>query len=105
VLVVMTTNNAKALPKELYREGRIDRTMWFGGLEWGKAIKFTKAVLKTFKQTQGASEADAVNIVKWAFLAAKEGDKTPTHVSQAKLAEGVTNFVKSHMSPQLTGTG
>jgi hypothetical protein len=104
VLVVMTTNNAKALPKELYREGRIDRTMWFGGLEWGEAIKFTKAVLKTFKQAQGASEADAVTIVKWAFNAAKEGDKTPSHVSQAKLTEGVTNVVKSHMSLQLTGT-
>lgn len=104
VLVVMTTNNAKALPKELYREGRIDRTMWFGGLEHAEAIKFTKSVLKTFKQTQGASEADAANIVGWAFKATMEGDKTTLRVSQAKLTEGVTNFVKSTMSLQLTGT-
>ena len=33
VLAIMTTNNAKALPKELYREGRMDKVMVFEGLE------------------------------------------------------------------------
>ena len=32
VLTIMTTNNSKVLPKELYREGRIDEVMWFSGL-------------------------------------------------------------------------
>ena len=61
-------------------------------------------MLKTFKHAQGATEADAVNIVKWAFKAAMEGDKTALRVSQAKLSEGVTSFVKINLSPQLTGT-
>ncbi|QIN95296.1 hypothetical protein DLP3_133 [Stenotrophomonas phage vB_SmaS_DLP_3] len=33
VLSIMTTNNKSALPPELYREGRIDKTMVFKGLE------------------------------------------------------------------------
>lgn len=33
VFTVMTTNSAKTIPKELYREGRIDQTLVFQGLE------------------------------------------------------------------------
>ena len=48
VLTVMTTNNAKALPPELYREGRIDEVMVFEGLTGADAAKFVKGVVSTF---------------------------------------------------------
>ena len=35
VLTIMTTNNDKILPKELYREGRIDEVMTFLGVPAG----------------------------------------------------------------------
>ena len=46
VFTVMTTNKASAIPKELYREGRIDRTMVFQGLEtYQQAHDFAQQVL------------------------------------------------------------
>jgi len=48
VLVVMTTNKAKILPPELYRDGRIDQTMFFGGIEKSQAPDFIRNVLSTF---------------------------------------------------------
>jgi len=48
VLVVMTTNKAKILPKELYRDGRIDQTMFFGGIEKTQAPDFIRHVLASF---------------------------------------------------------
>lgn len=48
ILVVMTTNNSSALPKELYREGRIDEVFWMNGLNKVDAIKFVEDLLKTF---------------------------------------------------------
>ena len=38
VLTIMTTNNSKALPRELYREGRIDAVMLFEGLDKDEAV-------------------------------------------------------------------
>ena len=49
VLVIMTTNKASALPKELYREGRIDKVMVFNGLIHAEAGSFVKQVFGTFK--------------------------------------------------------
>jgi len=48
VLVVMTTNNAKALPKELYRPGRIDQMMTFDGLGKDQALDFVNDLASTF---------------------------------------------------------
>lgn len=90
VFVVMTTNNAKALPKELHREGRIDATMWFGGLESDKATQFAGAVLKTFNQPFPADAGD--QIVKATHQI--EGT-SPAKYSQAALTKATYDFVKT----------
>ena len=96
VLTVMTTNKAAALPKELYREGRIDKVLWFDGLEWEAATDFVKAVLGTFPKVKWVDK-DLDAIKNRAF----EGDakKTqPMRASQAKLTEAVYTFVKSTLT-------
>jgi hypothetical protein len=50
ILVVMTTNNSKVLPKELYREGRVDEVFWMTGLEKTDALNFITGLLKTFSK-------------------------------------------------------
>lgn len=92
VLVVMTTNKASSLPKELYREGRIDEVMWFGGLEKGGAALFVSQVLNTFgKVSYTQKHVDA--IVEEAFASSKIDTNPPT-VSQAALTTQVYSFVK-----------
>ena len=68
VLLIMTTNNAKALPKELYREGRVDQVMMFAGLNEEEAYDFAKDVLLTFKNPAPDKLAShATQIVKPMF--------------------------------------
>lgn len=92
VLVIMTTNNAQALPKELYREGRVDRVMWFGGLEEGAAEKFVDAILATFKKP--FEKGTRHEIVKAAMVKNAIPTDPPT-VSQAALTTAVYDWIKS----------
>lgn len=49
VLVIMTTNDMKRLPLELYRPGRIDEVMYFAGLEKLSQVQtFAEHVIKQF---------------------------------------------------------
>jgi hypothetical protein len=88
VLVVMTTNNAKALPKELYREGRVDKVLYFGGLEFKESIGFVMGVLATFGVKD---KATAEKIAEHAFDKVQSGSK----LSQAVLTTAVYNFIKA----------
>jgi len=90
VLTIMTTNNAEALPKELYREGRIDEVMMFEGLQINDAKTFVESVLKTFKM----EPAQAQPIVAKLFgpnLLSKA-------VSHAALTKAVYEHVKKSKS-------
>jgi len=49
ILTVMTTNNRDALPKELYRSGRIDRVMEFVPMQTKQAIELAAALCTSFK--------------------------------------------------------
>lgn len=48
VLVVMTSNSLKALPKELYREGRVDDTLLLNGVTKTEAYKLANGYAATF---------------------------------------------------------
>jgi hypothetical protein len=48
VLAVMTTNDRTKLPRELYREGRIDEVMDFRGMGPTEALVFVREILKEF---------------------------------------------------------
>lgn len=92
VLVVMTTNAARKLPRELYREGRIDKTMWFGGLDFSQARPFVANVLATFNVD--APPADIGKIVQQTMIASKIPESTPETVSHAALTEAAYEYVK-----------
>jgi ATPase family associated with various cellular activities (AAA) len=49
ILTIMTTNNLSALPGELYRRGRIDRTMTFGALKGKPVNELAAAVCTSLK--------------------------------------------------------
>ena len=94
VFVVMTTNNAKALPKELYREGRIDETMWFGGLDENDARAFIVSVLKTFGITHFTSSGMEVGAILLNTIALPT-TTNPLMYSQAALTTSVYDHVKA----------
>lgn len=92
VLVVMTTNKAKALPKELHREGRIDKTMMFLGLnDYYEVQKLAEELLKTFGGPK-ASASDLDTIVKGCMKTIDPGQAVP----HALVAQSVYAFVKAH---------
>lgn len=49
VLTIMTSNNMKSLPPELYRDGRIDDVLTLKGLDQKAAEKFIYNLLQTFE--------------------------------------------------------
>jgi hypothetical protein len=52
VLTVMTTNDLEALPKEIYRKGRVDRTISIQVLGDGEAQLLARTLLDTFPMGQ-----------------------------------------------------
>jgi SpoVK/Ycf46/Vps4 family AAA+-type ATPase len=88
ILTVMTTNNVKAIPPELYREGRIDEVMYFGGLDESEAFPFVASVLQTFGVKDDAV-MDA--IVNHEFGKTEPGKK----ISQAVLTQAVVKALKN----------
>ena len=95
ILVVMTTNNAKALPRELYREGRVDRVLVFEGLGKYAASMFVVSVLATFGMKCGCTDGPVVSILKPFF----KGEFTVAEkqmATQAALTEAVYAYVKLH---------
>lgn len=93
VLTLMTTNNVKKLPKELWREGRIDQMMWFGGLEFAPAVKFFRNVVKTFDVE--VSEKIAAQLVERVMAQSGLADTKPAAVAHSALTEAAHEYVKS----------
>ena len=60
VLVIMTTNKANAIPPELYRERRLDKSMVLKGLQGKEVNDFATAVFETFKIKPTAADLKAV---------------------------------------------
>lgn len=96
VFTIMTTNKVAALPKELYRPGRIDEAHTFIGLQTESAINafLTRSFESEATRTWGGIPPDA----ETAFAAFKaeyvEGAKSTDQVPQADLVEAVTKFIK-----------
>lgn len=85
VFTVMTCNNFNLLPPELYRAGRVDRTVHFNGLSSGSVFPFAEHIAKTFSVQYGKAElADFVGKIPFG----------PDGVAHATVVEAVTKFVK-----------
>jgi ATP-dependent 26S proteasome regulatory subunit len=98
VLTIMTTNNAKSLPKELYREGRIDETMVFEGLANEDAFGFVTEVLATFGFTLEKHGAATLGSVATKIIAAshKSSSTISTKIAHAALTKATYDFIKAH---------
>ena len=93
VLVIMTTNNAKALPKELYREGRVDKVLVFQGLATPEANAFVVSVLATFGLTHQNFDSTVNLIINKCFKSNTVTGEKPM-ATQASLTEAVYAYVK-----------
>lgn len=92
ILVVMTTNKASALPKELYREGRVDEVFWMTGLGKPDALNFITSLFKTFKKDVPIlNESDVLHTLK---LAKSIEGTQPEVWAQSALTKAVYAQVK-----------
>jgi len=99
VLVVMTTNDSGKLPRELYRERRIDAHMMFEGVGINDAPEFVMNVLKTFDLNIGEDDARIRHIVSSAYQP-KNTQSNLTQVAHSKLTEAVYQWLKRPKADQ-----
>ena len=94
VLTVMTTNDLNALPKELYREGRIDLTMEISPLPLEKSIELAVTVAAQFFP----------KIVGWQKKRIEDHlkDHRLSHFAHAKVVQAVYNMIKDGDLGKLT---
>jgi hypothetical protein len=93
-LTVMTTNNAK-----LYRGGRVDKVMWFAGLDESAAAHFVVSILKTFGVDQVVQR-----ILEGGHRHLRPGDgdvedrrREPADRLPRRADQGVYSFIKAAM--------
>lgn len=98
VFTVMTTNNMKKIPEELYREGRIDHTLAFLGIEnFSDGYAFAKGAFDSMMKEVEAPPAKPEDYkelskrIKFLY-----GDSQP--VPQAKLTQVAYTMVRELMS-------
>lgn len=98
ILMVMTTNNSKAIPGELIRPGRIDRKIITKGLVDAEARVLARALLKTFPDLKTPfKESEVDYILKEAFKLAAIAGTEPKQVSHASLTQACYARVKRHV--------
>ncbi|QZI85789.1 AAA-ATPase [Stenotrophomonas phage Summit] len=91
VLSIMTTNNKSALPPELYREGRIDQTMMFKGLETSEEVTgFIHGQLEAVLKKVKIEDVDALRNLLHQKVKLK-----PQPVTQVSLANLINEEVKA----------
>lgn len=103
VLTVMTTNNRKAIPPELYREGRIDQVFEFQTLPGTAALEVAEVVFKSYVEGDfpqslkdvilNAASAPDMSGVPKGYTTAVVKEKGISHGHVAKL---VRDYVKEH---------
>jgi SpoVK/Ycf46/Vps4 family AAA+-type ATPase len=93
VFTVMTTNALKKIPKELWRPGRIDQVMWFGGLETGDALQLATKIAETFPNVP-ITQDDLKKMVDFSMSHHAVPNSNPSTVSHATITEGVYRIVK-----------
>ncbi len=93
VFSVMTTNNVKVIPDELYREGRIDATMLFLGIETKtEAIEFAAGAAQAMAKATGLTLDKAAYAKMEKKVGALYIDKQA--VPQATITQLVNDLIK-----------
>lgn len=94
VLTVMTTNNRKRIPPELYREGRIDKVFTFGLLECADALEVAAVVYQSYSGTPEVPPPLAA-LVKKAAAESEQSFEGKKGIAPTTVTTIVKNFVKS----------
>jgi hypothetical protein len=91
VFYMLTTNDKTKLPPELIREGRLDRSIYFEGLEKKAAHDFAKVILQSFTPIKPSEDAfkHLQGLVDTLLTASENG-----RVAHSKVTEAVKNTVK-----------
>lgn len=97
VLTVMTTNNKKALPPELIREGRIDAQMFFGPLTASDGLTFMRTLANKYKATAAVPEAVLLAAHKIQYPTVKDGDQKQSHAHLTGVVMGLIK--KQYLTP------
>jgi len=105
VFTVMTCNNERIIPPELYRAGRVDAQVVFSGLKQSEAIKFAEALVDTFQFEIKSADpyklaADQLKSVfnapkTWNKAAGVDNEPELAHAFIAKLVNDVMKAVLS----------
>ena len=91
VFTVMTTNDVSTIPKELYREGRIDQSIWFNGLtNQDQVSSFSTHYLESLL---AKSNLNASNDVK-AHLVGEMKMPKGGSMAQASAVKQITDLVR-----------
>jgi hypothetical protein len=105
VFTVMTTNDINAIPKELYREGRIDKTMQFMGInDWKDAYTFARSAMRGLMDDLGKPTPSTPQLEELSKRVKGQYTNEVTHVPQAKLVSLVNGLVKEVLTGSLPGT-
>jgi SpoVK/Ycf46/Vps4 family AAA+-type ATPase len=92
VLTIMTTNNEKAIPPELYREGRIDAVVAFERMKDPKEIEaVAKTVWHSFMGDDASGNLGFKQLTNSMSMKAKVGD---TGISPAQITQQVKQLIK-----------
>lgn len=99
---IMTTNNVKKIPEELYREGRIDAVMEFMGIENAQdGYVFAKGAFDSMMKEVDSEGGNQINYVE-AYKALQSKTKMlfagAEAVPQSKLTQEAYTLVKELVS-------
>lgn len=92
VLTIMTTNDEKKIPPELYRPGRIDRHFTFKKLLADEAMKVAEAVYASYIGSGPPTPPNLLQMIDEAASAVTSGDG----LSHSHIESLVREYVKSH---------
>lgn len=85
VITIMTTNNRSALPKELYRAGRVDSSVLFTTLNKEESLDFCERLCEVYKEFITTSEA--VQGIKSLILDMIDDSRTYANITELVISE------------------
>lgn len=95
VFSVMTTNDAKVIPPELFREGRIDKAMQFDGIpDFQAGYNFSKGAMTSLMKELNYTTEPLVSVFEELSKRVKSTYADSHAVPQAKLVSLVNTLVK-----------
>lgn len=101
VLVIMTTNHADKLPPELYREGRIDKSVNFTGLTNANLLPFIRELATKLNHIAAVPTEDLEALAADLKEESAKCNGDPMKISQSRVTEQVLRLIKLKIVQQM----